>query len=271
LYKLLACDLDETLLDDDKNISKKNSDAIQRARSLGVKFVITTGRGYIHVQDVLKELGLFDLENEYVISYNGGIITENKNNRVIDFHSLPYDAVHTLFEYGVKKDVGIHVSTTSAVYIYNLGDDEKIYLPGRMDDCNYLDDPDISFLKDAPLVKVLFHHTDIQFLKSIEDKVKKISPVPLYICYSSSRYLEMNKLGVTKGSAAMTLAGLLDIRPEEVIGIGDNDNDIPLVTAAGLGVSVRNGIPAIKEKAGYVCKSTNNESAIAEVLEKFIF
>ena len=75
MYKIIACDLDETLLSDDRSISKENIEAIQKAKELGVKFVPATGRGYNTVDGTLKELGLYDLENEYVISYNGGAIS----------------------------------------------------------------------------------------------------------------------------------------------------------------------------------------------------
>ena len=69
MYKLIACDLDETLLSMDRSISKKNIEAIKKASEMGVKFVPATGRGYNSVGDTLEELGLLDKENEYVISY----------------------------------------------------------------------------------------------------------------------------------------------------------------------------------------------------------
>ena len=78
MYKIIACDLDETLLSDDRSISKENIEAIQKAKELGVKFVPATGRGYNTVDGTLKELGLYDLENEYVISYNGGALVKIK-------------------------------------------------------------------------------------------------------------------------------------------------------------------------------------------------
>jgi HAD superfamily hydrolase (TIGR01484 family) len=78
MYKIIACDLDETLLGTDRKISEKNKEAILKAKELGVRFVPATGRGYRTVEGNLKELGLYDLENEYVISFNGGAITENR-------------------------------------------------------------------------------------------------------------------------------------------------------------------------------------------------
>ena len=79
MYKLIVCDLDETLLNSDKKICQENIDAIKKARDLGVKFVPATGRGYTCIDYVLNTLELYDLENEYAISNNGAIVTENKD------------------------------------------------------------------------------------------------------------------------------------------------------------------------------------------------
>ena len=89
MYKLITCDLDETLLNDEHNISKENLQAIKAASKLGVKFVPTTGRGYNSVRNTLEKLGLADQEQEYVISYNGGAITENKENGCCTLTEFP--------------------------------------------------------------------------------------------------------------------------------------------------------------------------------------
>ena len=83
MYKLIACDLDETLLSSDRSVSKKNVEAIQKAQDLGVKFVLASGRGYASMQDTLKEIGLYEEEDEDVISFNGGAVTENKENELL--------------------------------------------------------------------------------------------------------------------------------------------------------------------------------------------
>ena len=90
MYKLIACDLDETLLNTDKEICARNIAAIKRAeREYGVRFVPATGRGYTCIDNVLHTLGVYDAEQEYTISNNGGVVTENKNYRKLSFHELP--------------------------------------------------------------------------------------------------------------------------------------------------------------------------------------
>ena len=87
-YKLIASDMDETLLNDHHEICQRNIDLIKKAKELGVKFVPATGRGFMSIQNDLRLLDLYDQEGEYVISFNGGAISENKDNQVIDFQGL---------------------------------------------------------------------------------------------------------------------------------------------------------------------------------------
>lgn len=85
MYKLIACDLDETLIKPDRTIDSRDIEAIKKLKDLGVKFVLATGRGYNTVQGTLKELDLFDEANQYVISYNGVL---SLKIRIIDFYIL---------------------------------------------------------------------------------------------------------------------------------------------------------------------------------------
>lgn len=101
MHKIIACDLDETLLCDNRTISKQNIKAIRKATELGIKFVPATGRGYNSVQGTLKELGLWDKENEFVISYNGGVVTENKGNQLLHFEGIPFELAKELYRRGL--------------------------------------------------------------------------------------------------------------------------------------------------------------------------
>ena len=78
MYKIITCDLDETLLSMDRSICRRNIEAIHAAAEKGVKFVCASGRGYMSFQNTLQEIGLYDLADQYSISFNGGAITENR-------------------------------------------------------------------------------------------------------------------------------------------------------------------------------------------------
>ena len=90
-YKVIASDMDETLLNDQHVICQRNIDLIRLAKEKGVKFVPATGRGFMSIQRDLKLLGLYDIPQEYVISFNGGALTENKNNQLLYFEGLSFE------------------------------------------------------------------------------------------------------------------------------------------------------------------------------------
>ena len=269
MYKLIACDMDETLLNTkDRKVSAKNVETIQKARQKGVKFVPATGRGYRSIQGTLNELGLIDLPNEYVISFNGGAITENQNNRLLHFDGIPFELAEEFFKRGLNYDVCIHVYTLDTVYVYNFTDNEKAYLNGRMEVEEFFD-KNIDFLKGQEIVKALYVNTNQDYLHQIAEDLKDIT-ADVDVSYSSNRYIEFNHKGVNKGQGLLNLAKRLGIKQEETIAIGDNFNDISMIEAAGLGVGVANCVEGIKPQCDYITSATCDEDAVAEVIDKFI-
>lgn len=268
MYKIIACDLDETLLGNDRAISKRNIAAIKQAISLGIKFVPATGRGYNSVRDTLKELGLLDKENEYVISYNGGAVTENKGNQLLHFEGIPFDLAQKLYKRGLLYNVCIHVYTKDMVYAYRFWQEEIDYLAGRMEVTEIFTES-LDFLAGQDIVKVLYVNTDYSYLQKIEKELKDITQ-EIDVSYSANRYIEFNHKGVNKGAGLIFLTNLLDVKSEETIAIGDNFNDLSMIQVAGLGVGVQNTVKDMKPLCDYITMATNNESAVAEVIEKFI-
>ncbi len=268
MYKIIACDLDETLLKLDRTIDKKDIEAIQQAKSQGVKFVPATGRGYNSVQGTLQELGLWQQEGEYVISFNGGAVTENKDNKLLSFTGISFDLAQQLYQRGLNYDVCVHVYTKDMVYAYNLFQEEIDYLAGRME-IKEIFSNDIEFLRGQEIVKVLYTNTDRSYLNQIEQDLKNIT-TDLDVSYSSNRYIEFNHQGVNKGKGLSRLAELLGVDISETIAIGDNYNDLSMIKAAGLGVGVQNTVESMKKECDYITEATCNECAVAEVIRKFV-
>lgn len=271
MYKLIACDLDETLLGDNSKVPNKNIEAIKKASKLGIKFVPATGRGHRSIKPTLKELNLLNKENEYTISFNGGAIVENNNYKILKFHGLSFDLADALFKSGLENNVCIHVYTENDVFVFNINDDEKDYISNRLKGFIIKEDTSIDFLKDTPISKVLFQNLDRTYLNNIENKIQHITNDKVTVTYSWNRYIEFNSIGVNKGISVIELGEMLGIKKEEIIAIGDNFNDLSMLNAAGLSIAVNNAVPPIKEIVDYVCECNNNEGAVAEAIEKFIF
>lgn len=268
MYKLIACDLDETLLTSESTVSQRNREAIQKADALGVKFVLATGRGFMTVQDTLQEIGLRNEEDEYVISFNGGAVTENKGNQMLHFQGISHEFASKLYKRGLEYDVCIHVYTAEDVYVYNYVEEEQEYLSTKMDVTEIFDD-NIDFLKDTDIVKMLFMNTDYEYLKTIENDLTDITK-QADVSYSSNRYIEFNDKGVNKGAGITFLADHLGIDISETIAVGDNYNDLSMLETAGLSVGVQNMVPELKDKMDYITEANHNEDAIAELIEKFV-
>ena len=268
MYKLIACDLDETLYGNDRTIPARNVEAIKRASELGVKFVPATGRGYNSVRETLVDLGLLDKEGEYVISYNGGAITENKGNRLLHFQGLPFEEAEELYRRGLNYDVCIHVYTREMVYAYNITQEEIARLSKRMQVTEVFD-RDLQFLAGQDIAKVLYENRDFDYLKKIEEELKDITG-NMDVSFSSNRYIEFNSKGVTKGAGLRFVAEMLGIKREETIAIGDNFNDLSMIQEAGLGVGVQNTIQGMRQYCDYITEATNDEGGVGEVIEKFI-
>lgn len=268
MYKIIACDLDETLIRSDRTVSKEDIEAIKKAKALGLKFVLATGRGFNSVEGTLKDLGLYDLADEYVISYNGGAITENKDSKLLHFEGISFELASELYERGLDYDVCIHVYTKDQVYVYNYTQEEIDYLAGRME-VTEIFDKNIDFLKGQEIVKCLYMNTDFAYLNQIEEDLKDITG-EVDVSYSANRYIEFNQQGVTKGAGLKKLADLLGVDMKDTITIGDNINDLSMIKAAGLGVGVRNAVESMKKDCDYITKATCDENAVAEVIHTFV-
>ena len=269
MYRIVVSDLDETLLrESDKRVSEADRAAIRAVRERGVKFVPASGRGYKSIEKTLRELDLLDAPDEYVISFNGGAVTENRGERLLHFQGLTFALAEAFYRRGLSYDVCIHVYTKETVYVYNYVEGERTFLRGRME-VEEVFHRDLDFLKGQDIVKILYMNTDTGYLRRIAAELSDLTG-DTDVSYSSNRYLEFNRKGVNKGAGLRRLADLLGVDMRDTIAIGDNWNDAPMIEAAGLGVGVANTVEDLKPRCNYVTQADCNHSAVAEVLNRFI-
>lgn len=269
MYKMILSDLDETLLVK-HHVPTWNQEAIAKAREKGVKFVPATGRAYNMIPEILKEIGTYQVENEYSICFNGGLIVENKDDRVLHFKGLSFQQTKELFELGAKYDVCVLIFTMDCCYIFKADPDEVQRKTDQKAPFQVIDEYNMDFLKDDKIAKILFEKRDMAYLKQIEKEIQPIIEGKVCASYSSYRYLELNALGVDKGYGLRWLAQYLGLTSDEVIAIGDNYNDVDMIKEAGLGVCVQCATDDIKALSDYVTELDYDEGAVKEVIEKFV-
>ncbi|AVK62807.1 Cof-type HAD-IIB family hydrolase [Lactobacillus sp. CBA3606] len=272
MYKMIVCDLDETLMNDDGTLSAANAAAIQAATKKGVYFVPNSGRSYTSFQNDLAQMHLKDQADQYSISYNGGLILENAGNRVMAVNAMPFETAKKVFAIGAAHpQAATHVYTQDTLYIYHATPDDSAYLTNRGVTFTALTTADFDCFKTANVMKVIMALPTMAQRRQMQTAVEaQVDPAELAVTYSSDRYVEFNRAGVNKGTASIQLGAQLGIKPAEIIAAGDNSNDLPMLTAVGLPISVANGIASVKAAAKYVTVATNNQDAMAEIINKFI-
>ncbi|EOA08120.1 Cof-type HAD-IIB family hydrolase [Pediococcus acidilactici] len=269
MIKLVVSDLDETLVGP-TGVSEVNIQAIKKATALGVKFVPNTGRGFQSVQPLLEQLGLRDQPDEYVISYNGGAIVENKDCRVLQVNALSATQATQIFDVVKQRlDYATHIYTLNHVYVYNPDPEDTAYMTGRgvkVEDYPY---KTLEPLAGQPIVKIITMNHDPKKREAIRKEVLGQVDFDLNATFSSNRYTEFNLGGVDKGKATLALAKRLGIQKDEIMALGDNNNDIAMLSQVGLPVVVANATADARRMAKHVTQG-DFTSGVAEAIHQFI-
>ncbi|WP_288530707.1 HAD family hydrolase [uncultured Secundilactobacillus sp.] len=270
MYKMIVSDLDETLLRADGSISDSNIAAIKAATARGIKFVPNTGRNYLTVQPLLETLGLLNQPDEYVISYNGGAIVENAGNQVLATNGMLQSEAQKVFDVmRAFPETDVHVYTLTNLYIYRLRADDQAYLKTRGVPFSALETTDLGSLAEETIIKVIAMNPSANVQTALFQAVNAAFEGQINCTYSSGIYVEANHYGVDKGTATIELGDRLGISPAEIIAIGDNANDLPMLRRVGMPVAVANGIPEVQAVAKLVT-TADYESGVAEAIEKLV-
>ncbi|CAJ1178808.1 Cof-type HAD-IIB family hydrolase [Companilactobacillus nantensis] len=268
MIKLIALDIDQTLLNSQSKITADTKHALQKALQQGIKVVLCSGRPLAGVSPYLNELGIAG-DEQYAITYNGALI-ESVSGKVLSRQTLNNADYRRIVKY----------VTDNKMQYYVLGDDSKVYTSDH--DINriavvqawensagiYVRTPD-ELPADFEIPKAAIVG-EKETLDEYETPVKQEFSDDYYVVRAADNFLELMHKNVNKGSGLTKLTSLLDIKPEEVMAFGDEQNDLPMFKFAGTAVCMGNGSDLAKSHADYVT-DTNDNDGIAKALDKFIF
>lgn len=267
-YKMLLTDLDGTLLTDDKKILDVDKESISKAISNDMKVIVCSGRSHMSIEKYLIELGLKHPGN-YGISYNGGVFYEADTLRKLVEYKLKKELAFKIIEFCRNFDVEIMVYANDKLVIeeHNQRMEGYINLSGIEPMMNTSFN---EFIKeDVSKILVL---GEIEILEDLKHRFQSLAIYNEVTTFYSNRNLfEFNPRGIDKGNMLLEIADYFNIDTKDIIAIGDNQNDVNMIRQAGLGVAVKNAVPLAKDEADYITKRNNNEGAVSEVLEKFVF
>lgn len=229
--------------------------------------VLTTGRPYAGVHSYLKELHM-EQPGDYCITYNGALVQKAGDGSTVAQTALSYDDYRYLEK--LSREVGSHFHALDRNTLYTANRDISYYTVHE------------SYVATIPLVfceaEKMDPNTQLLKVMMIDEPAvldRAIARIPAevkekYTVLKSAPYfLEILDKRVNKGTGVKSLAEALGIKPEEVMAIGDQENDIAMIEYAGMGVAMDNAIPSVKEVANFVTKS-NLEDGVAWAIEKFV-
>ena len=263
-YKMLVLDMDDTLLTDDHKISELNKKVLLEAQSKGVHVVLASGRPTSAMTAYAKEVEL-DLNDSYIISFNGAIISTVKDDLVLFEQKLTVEQIHELYDYSVKKKT--HIITYLDNEIISETDSEYIEIEKEITGLAHLKVPSFKEAVSKPAVKCILL-AEPSYLKELEDDLKLAMP-HLSIAMSKPFFLEAAQYGIDKAASIKILAEKLNIHQCEIIAVGNAGNDLTMIEYAGLGVWVDNVTPELRDRANVIVAS-NNDDGVAEVVQRYI-
>lgn len=259
---MLVLDLDDTLLTDDHTISVENAAMLFKAQELGVYVILASGRPTPAMIAYAKEL---QLDNSYMISYNGAVITDLKEDKVIFEQTLTQGQIHELYDYSLKSKT--HIITYVNGKIVSETDSEYIEIEKNITGLEH--NKVLSFKEEvrSSAVKCILLE-EPTYLKEVEKDLKAAMP-HLSVSMSKPFFLEVAQNGIDKGASIKFLAEKLNILQSEIIAVGNAGNDLTMIEYAGLGVWVDNVDPELRDKGDFIVAS-NNDHGVAEVVRRFI-
>lgn len=260
--KLVAMDLDATLLNDELEIPEDAKQAIRRAVEHGVMVTLASGRMYRSVIPFAEELGL----DVPLITYDGALIRSSRSGEVYHYLPVPLDLAKEVLAYARANHLHVNVYVDDEIYVEKLDPEIEAY-SRRIGVPPHLVDDLSSFLAQDPAKLLLI--MDESIIEGHLDALKAKFHGRLHVVRSMPTYIELKNKGASKGSALSALAERLGILPREVMAIGDSDNDIPMLEYAGIGVAVANARQSVRERADYVTAEENGKG-VAEAIRKFV-
>ena len=286
MYKLVAIDLDGTMLNQYGIITEKTKKAISKAQEKGVEVMIASGRAITSVKRFSKEIN----SNKYFISGNGAIVYDIKNNKILYENILSKTKALKIIKICEENSIYYNVYTENGIIAKNLSYNTLYYYKDNLTKpdenrthINIVENVyDYFEQREEKILKIMICDEHKTVFNSIVRKLKELSEIEVLEVSHMSRkiikqgtdeialeyfYTEVSAKDVDKWNALEEIIGLMNISKEEVVTIGDNANDLKMITNAGLGVAMGESAPYVKQSADIIAP-TNDEDGVAIILNK---
>lgn len=286
MYKMVAIDLDGTMLNQYGIITEKTKDVIKRVQEKGVEVIIASGRAITSVKRFSKEIN----SEKYFISGNGAITYDIKNNRILYENVLKKQKALKIIKICEENSIYYNVYTENGIIAKSLNYNTLYYYKDNLTKpdenrthINIVENVyDYIESKNEKILKIMICDEHKSVFNSIVRKLKDVDEVEVLEVSHMSRkiikqgteeialeyfYTEVSAKDVDKWSALEELMKIVDISKEELVTIGDNANDVKMIKNAGLGIAMGESAPYVKSVADEITLS-NDEDGVAIILKK---
>ena len=268
-YQLIALDLDGTLLNSRKEIPGEALEAVRKACAAGKTVVFDTGRA---VPELAEQIALLP-EVRYAVFASGAGLYDTRNKKAFSLRAIPEIKAERILDLVRAKDVMpqlvlpdrdvIQASHMEQLEHYHMG----VYRPMYEKAMTLV--PDIYAFAEScrePYLKINLYHAEV------EERIRtreQLEDTGLELVYSEISSLECSAAGVSKGTGLERLCGLLNIPLRSCIAVGDADNDLPMLYAAGLGVAMGNAPDYVKTAAGRIVSDQDHGGCTEAIMMLF--
>ena len=261
MIKMVVTDIDGTIFSE-KGLSEKVRECLQNLCNKGIYVAIATGRTFGSAKYIAKEIGI----KCPLICYQGGLVNSFEGE-ILDVKYLDSTIAKKIINELRARNIHMNVYVEDQLYVENDNEYIKNYIGDKGIDYFKVDSFDeLDFSK---LNKVLAINYDEEFINNLIEELREKYP-EIYVVRSFKYFCEIANKEATKGNAIKFLANKYGIKIEEVMAIGDQNNDIEMVETAGIGVAMGNGTAEIKKAADYITTSVD-EDGFVKAVNKFVW
>lgn len=257
--KLLAIDLDGTLLKDDLTISAANLAGLQKVKDAGVTIAIATGRTLPSTMSVVEQYDFY----AYSICHNGGLIYDHGAERNLYVNGMDTETVGKIIDFCLRENQALYVR---GLDLWGLvGYDEYAEHFARLQNYPLTAVTEASQLENVEIVSLVSVREEGKLKEFMER-----NELPVACTISGPNNMDIMARGVNKGQALELLAKKLGIEKDEIISIGNHFNDIEMFQFSRIGIAMPNSPRQVREAADHVTTNSNNDDGVLEVLETFL-
>lgn len=264
-YKMVAMDMDGTLLNQQHQLSPRTIQAVQHIANLGITVLLATGRMVAAITDHLKLLGTQGI----VVAHNGALVKDVQTNHIYHHETISQQVVQMVLKQAEKNKIVTHLNLDDEVYFNQQNPLSEKFAKELRISLTYISE--LSGVSGNPTSILMMDRKSVlnEVLNDVQNHAPDGFDYVLIPWIDEIWQLQLLPPNTSKGKGVLEVASQLDISPESIISFGDSYNDIDMIQQTGLGIAMGNAVQKLKDVADYVTLP-NHRDGVAMVLEELV-